>query len=56
MEFVALGVEPYTPPLTAGLAVVAATGRVSDDGATVTTNAGEGLRTLSWIGYRPRRP
>lgn len=56
VEFVALGVEPFTPPINAGLAVVAALGRVSDDGATVTTSPGEGLRTLSWIGYRPRNP
>jgi hypothetical protein len=35
---------------------VAALGRVSDDGATVTTAPEEGLRTLSWIGYRPRSP
>ena len=56
VEFITLGVEPYTPPVTAGLAVLAAVGRVSADGATVTTNPGEGLRTLSWIGYRPRRP
>ena len=56
MEFIALGVEPYTPPLTAGLAIVAALGRVSDDATTVITSPNEGLRTLSWIGYRPRNP
>lgn len=56
VEFIALGAEPYTPPVTAGLAVVAAFGRVSDDGASVVTGPGEGLRTLTWIGYRPRNP
>jgi hypothetical protein len=56
VEFIALGVEPFTPPINAGSAVVAALGRVSDDGATVTTAPEEGLRTLSWIGYRPRSP
>lgn len=56
VEFIALGVEPFTPPINAGLAVVAATGRVSDDGASVRTTPGEGLRALSWIGYRPRSP
>lgn len=53
VEFVGMGIEILTPPLTAGSALVVARGHVSADGATVRTDPGEGPTMLTWLGYRP---
>jgi hypothetical protein len=53
VELVILGEEYISKPLTAGTPVVVATGKAS--GGTVTTNAGEGLNVLTWIGVRPKK-
>jgi hypothetical protein len=53
VEFVILGEEYISKPLTAGLPVVVATGTVT--GGTAKTNDGEGLNILTWIGVRPKK-
>lgn len=54
VEFVALGHDILSTPPTAGTAQVVATGRVSADGASVSTDPGQGPTVLTWIGVRPR--
>ncbi len=55
VDFVVMGNEIVTPPITAGRPVVAAAGHVSADGATIATDPGAGVSYLTWIGVRPRR-
>lgn len=52
VEFVALGNTFLTAPFDAGQLVVAGTGKVSADGKTVATDAGQGLSALTWVGVR----
>jgi len=52
VEFVAMGIELFMDPVNAGHAIMVATGHVSADGATVSTDAGQGIRTVTWIGLR----
>lgn len=52
VEFVALGNTFLTAPFDAGRLVVAGTGKVSADGKTVATDAGQGLSALTWVGVR----
>jgi hypothetical protein len=54
VEFVVMGTEIYETPFTGGLPVVAAAGHVSADGTTVSTDPGEGLSSLTWVGLRLR--
>ncbi len=55
VEFVVMGEELLVPPVTGGQPIVAATGTVSADGASIDTDPGQGLRFLTWVGFRPRR-
>jgi hypothetical protein len=55
VEFVAMGDVIVSENPNAGRAVVVARGAVSMDGATIETAAGQGLRSLTWIGVRPAR-
>jgi hypothetical protein len=55
VDFVVMGNEIVEAPVTAGRPVVAASGHVSADGATVATDPGVGVSYLTWIGVRPRR-
>jgi hypothetical protein len=55
VDFVVMGNEIVSPPITGGRPVVAATGRVSADGATIATDPGAGISYVTWIGVRPRR-
>jgi|GEM_PF-1245207 len=55
VDFVVMGNEFVSPPLTGGRPVVAAAGRVSADGATIATDPGAGISYVTWIGVRPRR-
>ncbi len=55
VDFVALGHDILSEPPTAGTALVVGTGRVSADGASVSTDPGQGPTVLTWIGVRPRR-
>ncbi len=55
VEFVTVGQDYLRAPPTAGQTIVAATGRVSPDGAFITTAPGAGLSFLTWLGVRPRR-
>jgi hypothetical protein len=55
VDFVAMGNETVTPPITGGRPVVVGAGRVSADGATVATDPGVGISYVTWIGVRPRR-
>jgi hypothetical protein len=52
VEFFVLGVNLLSSPPTAGTAMVVAKGTVSADGATIATDAGEGISTISWLGVR----
>ncbi len=54
VEFVGLGNEFIAEPFTAGKLEVVATGKVSADGMTIVTDAGEGLKTLTWLGVRAK--
>ncbi|MBL8679770.1 MAG: hypothetical protein JNK05_11420 [Myxococcales bacterium] len=55
VEFVTMGDDILSETPTAGHAVVAARGAVSMDGATIETAAGQGVRSLTWLGVRPAR-
>ncbi len=55
VELVAMGKEIATDAPDAGRAVVVARATVSADGATIRTNAGQGLRALTWFGVRAAR-
>jgi len=55
VDFVVMGNEIVSPPITGGRPVVAAAGHVSADGATVATDPGAGISYVTWIGVRPRR-
>lgn len=55
VEFVVLGQDILAEPPTAGRAIVAATGRVSADGMSVTTDPGTGISYVTWVGVRPAR-
>jgi hypothetical protein len=55
VEFVVLGQDILREPPTAGATLVAATGRVSADGMSVTTDPGMGISFVTWIGIRPLR-
>ncbi len=52
VEFVALGNTFLSAPFDAGLLVVVGGGSVSSDGKTVSTDAGQGLSALTWVGVR----
>ena len=54
VELVVLQTDLFSVPNTAGKAKVAATGKVSADGKTITTDAGQGLSTLTWVGVRKK--
>lgn len=53
VDFVVMGREGLVPPLTAGRAIVAAAGHVSADGMSITTDPGEGISYVTWLGVRP---
>ncbi len=55
VEFVALGAEPFLPPVNAGQPVPVGTGTVTPDGMFIATDAGQGPTFVSWIAIRPRR-
>lgn len=55
VEFVAMGHVIVSEDPNAGRAVVAARGRVSADAMTIQTDAGQGLRALTWFGVRAAR-
>lgn len=55
VEFVAMGKEIVSASPDAGRAVLVARGTVSADGATVSTDPGQGLRWLTWFGLRSAR-
>lgn len=52
VEFFVLGVNLLSKPPSAGTAMTVAKGTVSADGATIATDAGEGISTLSWLGVK----
>ncbi len=54
VDFVAMGREVLPPDVDAARPVVVARGAVSADGATIATVPGEGPRSLTWVGVRPR--
>ena len=54
VELVVLDTNLFGIPFTAGTGKVAATGTVSADGKTITTDAGQGLTSLTWIGVRKK--
>lgn len=53
VDFVVMGQEGLVAPLTAGRAIVAAAGHVSADGMSITTDPGEGISYVTWLGVRP---
>lgn len=55
VDIVMMGLDVTELPVTGGRPLVVAAAHVSSDGTTVTTDPGEGLRALSWIGLRPHR-
>lgn len=55
VEFVALGQDILSVPPTAGRPIVVATGHVSADGMSATTDPGTGISYVTWIGIRPLR-
>ncbi len=55
VEFVALGQDILSAPPTAGRPIVVATGHVSADGMSATTDPGTGISYVTWIGVRPPR-
>lgn len=55
VEFIAMGDDILSETPTAGHAVVVARGAVSTDGTTIESMAGQGLRSLTWLGVRPAR-
>lgn len=55
VELLSLETDFLAHPETAGRAVLVARGTVTPDGAFVETAPGEGLRRLTWVGYRPAR-
>ncbi len=55
VDFVVMGNEIVSPPITGGRPVVAAAGRVSADGASIATDPGAGISYVTWLGVRPRR-
>jgi hypothetical protein len=54
VELLVLDTDLFSVPFTAGTAKVAATGKVSADGKTITTDPGQGLTSLTWIGVRKK--
>ncbi len=52
VDLVGLGNSVYTPPLNGGRWIVVATAHVTADGTAITTDAGQGLTTLTWLGVR----
>ena len=55
VEFITLGTDLYGPPVTIGKLLVAGTGKVSADGKTITTDAGEGITVMSFLGVRAKK-
>ncbi len=55
VEFFILGTDLYSVPRNAGVLVVQATGKVSADGKTIDTDAGQGINELSLIGVRAKK-
>lgn len=55
VELVTMGHVIVSEDPNAGRALVAARGTVSADGATIQTDAGQGLRALTWFGVRAAR-
>ena len=53
-DFCGMGREVLPPGVDAARPVVVARGAVSADGATIATVPGEGPRSLTWVGVRPR--
>ncbi|GAC1353632.1 MAG: hypothetical protein NVSMB47_06420 [Polyangiales bacterium] len=54
VEFVSLAVDLFSKPFNAGQMVVVATGKVSADGKSIDSDAGQGIATLSWLGVRKK--
>ena len=54
VELIVLDTNLFSIPFSAGTGKVAATGTVSADGKTITTDAGQGLTSLTWIGVRKK--
>ncbi len=52
VEIIGLGSDFLAEPFTAGTLQVVATGKVT--GGKIVTDAGEGLKVLTWIGVRPK--
>jgi peroxiredoxin len=52
VEFLALDDDLNTLPFLAGTMQVVASGTVSPDGGFVSTNAGAGIKSLTWLGLR----
>ncbi len=55
VEFVVMGGVELKSPNGGGLPQVAARGHVSDDGTSVSTDAGQGVSLLTWLAIRPAR-
>jgi hypothetical protein len=53
VEFVVMG-DSVLAPVNAGTIFVAATGTVSADGQTISTDAGQGISLVTWLGVRPK--
>ena len=55
VEFITLGTDLYGPPVTIGQLLVAGTGKVSADGKTITSDPGEGITVMSFVGVRVKK-
>lgn len=55
VDFVPMGIEIVTPPITGGRALAGIPGHVSADGRTVATDPGAGVTLLTWLAIVPRR-
>jgi hypothetical protein len=52
VDFLVLGDDYESTPPTVGVLAVAASGHVSADGQTITTDTGEGISELTWLAVR----
>lgn len=54
VDILVMGALGFEAPNPGGLAEIAAQGHVSGDGASITTDPGQGIRVLTWIAVRAR--
>jgi hypothetical protein len=54
VDIMVLGDDYFSTPPSVGLMQVQAAGHVSADGTTISTDPGEGIDEITWIGVRPK--